>query len=1103
LEEERMKLYTVGVDEPFGGEFTEYMFPVELTAARLVQLDFGQVSVKESDVGDLFIWCVRHIIGENPPRVRQAVEDRQFDWLSRKGVEGPWEWLAANQLFVGLPTSCREAIVRIYNLCNACALPITSLKFKCEVPSDAFDSAAEQEGTLRPIESIATPQEDGRTAAEVLAEKTRQKVVELGRTMLDVYAFFVLSAFEKRLAPLLDQRLRPGYTRSAIEIILSAGIDGLVFSGEGEQRTVRFGDRPRTFGEGLLANRFRDHLSKAKGWVPLSELIVGIDEVTEEWVVPFIEDVMPDAIPSIEDGVYCYKLMEHFRFPRGFESFIRQCDFTSWAATERAFSEYYGENFLEDYHFTPVILKEVLGYYSQLCGICVPPEWHNRVCPGDVSHARTTTVRTVRKRVAVPIDINVVPLAADLDQEVPAGHRRESYTWNPNDSQVSFIDSTDNFIRLLAPAGSGKTTTMLFKCKRLLEANPNGRILLLTFTRIAAEELRQRMRRYSDFLPLCGRVDVTTLNAYGYRIVRNTFPDARLEESSSSWKVFALGNYLTEVLSESGTFGRYADDSKWMREHSPSLMDFFDTLKTLAVDHEEAQDEVSLRCRLVMLSKAGRGPSKLFEDSVTELKEAGWLTSPVYSRQLNDVAEKIMPLYVQSTKVLKDSGALTFEDQKYWAWKILKRPGMKMEGTGYAHIMVDEFQDVNPIDLELVKTLRELNNASLTIVGDDDQTIFEWRGATPQYIVSPRKFFFPGDTETMFTSHQLSVNYRSPTNIVTHAQDLIRHNRTRVAKKTEAANCDLAEIEPLENEAYDAILRHILADVDNPAYKSVAVITRKRSHLIPYQILLASVNRKFFAAEDLNVLLSDAFKNVIKMLDIHRRRDFSVEYALEILNNVRTFRLSRQNVELVRDVFSEKGYRTFIDFATGLMVGDFEEIFDERGELYGRKIRDFFNTNMVSDTLKCLGDEFFGFKKVFVKARDDVFFTDPPFEELANFATSYYDNYGAFISDLKNAIKTLSDVVYGNANGARKTIQNGISTKLHLMTGLRTKGKEYDVVYILHADDDVWPNPQAFAAGFDEGERRLFYVAMTRARKKLCFAYSHPTEYLREAGILQ
>ena len=76
----------------------------------------------------------------------------------------------------------------------------------------------------------------------------------------------------------------------------------------------------------------------------------------------------------------------------------------------------------------------------------------------------------------------------------------------------------------------------------------------------------------------------------------------------------------------------------------------------------------------------------------------------------------------------------------------------------YAHIMVDEFQDINPVDLFFISALRERHQTTLTLVGDDDQTIFEWRGATPKYILDPGQYIFDCGEKLEFKTYILAYN---------------------------------------------------------------------------------------------------------------------------------------------------------------------------------------------------------------------------------------------------------------------------------------------------------------------------------------------------------
>ena len=95
----------------------------------------------------------------------------------------------------------------------------------------------------------------------------------------------------------------------------------------------------------------------------------------------------------------------------------------------------------------------------------------------------------------------------------------------------------------------------------------------------------------------------------------------------------------------------------------------------------------------------------------------------------------------EAVEQLIASATFTFEDQKYVAYLDERKKaddGAFLSGAaGYSHILVDEFQDINPLDLALVRAIADRNRATITIAGDDDQAIFEWRGASPEYILEP------------------------------------------------------------------------------------------------------------------------------------------------------------------------------------------------------------------------------------------------------------------------------------------------------------------------------------------------------------------------------
>ena len=186
----------------------------------------------------------------------------------------------------------------------------------------------------------------------------------------------------------------------------------------------------------------------------------------------------------------------------------------------------------------------------------------------------------------------------------------------------------------------------------------------------------------------------------------------------------------------------------------------------------------------------------------------------------------------------------------------------------FHHILVDEFQDINPLDLELIKTLADRHQATISIIGDDDQAIFEWRGATPEYILDPEEYF-----GASFRTHILGVNYRSPRNIVEMSQKLIQHNQRRVGKEVVAAPGAVdAEIQVLPTDSIGQRLA-LVSDIARATHYPgrVAVIGRTRSQLIPYEVYYAAGGGEVQTATDLDVFASTAFDELLKLLEIWDR----------------------------------------------------------------------------------------------------------------------------------------------------------------------------------------------------------------------------------------
>ena len=677
---------------------------------------------------------------------------------------------------------------------------------------------------------------------------------------------------------------------------------------------------------------------------------------------------------------------------------------------------------------------------------------------------------------------------------------------NLDSSQLEFVNSEAANIRLLAPAGSGKTTTLLYRCKRLLERTPGERVLLFTFTRVACEELKQRLRSIPEFAGVKDNISVFTLNAYGNRLLKRKYAGFRQLGVDKKSRHFVLANYLRPVVDKSPVIADNINNKSWVNKHSNAVLDILDQLKSLGFDHQKVSSEDELKRHILYLIEIGLAP--LVGSILEQLDEMGF-----QARQKNGFYMNFVRFYAAATDMLALQNQFTLEDQKYWGWKLTQESPKISGAARYAHIMVDEFQDINPVDLFFISALRERHQATLTLVGDDDQTIFEWRGATPKYILNPGQYIFDCGEHLKFQTYILSRNYRSPSNIVDMSQRLIAHNKERVKKQAVPVNSDYAKIEVVTTDSYDDVATMIEDDLKDPKMNRVAIISRKKSHLIPYQIILSGHGVNFYAAEDLNVMLNDAFSMLKGLIDIKRRQvegssqSFMTlaEDMLRLCNALFRYPLKKADAETLKGYMYHGQYQD-LNGAIGhfSMMGEGMIKSIDPANYVGR-LRRFAAATTVQETIKCISEDFTGLKKDFRKADDDIFYADPPFPELAEFSSRYKGDFNRFCLDVERTIASLSAVVSADDKDMSDEERQKIFTHLYLMTGLRAKGKEFDSVYILHADRDVWPIKKAVELGRVEPERRLFYVAVTRARKKMVFVtngYSSPSPYLSEMGLI-
>lgn len=687
--------------------------------------------------------------------------------------------------------------------------------------------------------------------------------------------------------------------------------------------------------------------------------------------------------------------------------------------------------------------------------------------------------------------------------------------------QQGFCVAKDGHLRLLAPAGSGKTHSLLWRCKHVYDRKQgSAKFLVVTFTRAARDELRKRLSQNSAFAQCRSSIEVTTLNGWGFKRVRQNHHSPRLNTSEAD-RSFCVQNALQPIWRRHNLIETAITHQQFSA--GKVIMNLMDLFKGLAFDHRK-----DFAWQLAHLRKTTElGLLPILQAGFRDLAALGIGHDVPFERMF----EEFVAFWKEATAQLIEQSLFTLEDQKYVAWIDLQEQlseGRKpVGGARFTHVLVDEFQDVNPLDLALIDTIASLNDSYITIVGDDDQAIFEWRGATYAYIVDPVRHL-----GRRFDTIILENNYRCPANIVAHSQRLIRHNKFRVTKNVIAKRGDNAKIEVISRPDFtDSIdnvvnvirdFRRQIARGTKPADAKLALISRKRAQLIPYQILLASEGVPFCAAEDLQVFMSNTFDRLIEVLTIcdeargRPRPRRIVEDVLTLCDVVKRFKLSRTDRSSLSRHLSASSPRSYAEAIDALEA--------YRGELKGKNedgamsrsfagsLRALFETDQVSGILDRIGD-LAGMEKDYGKSNEDIFFADPPFFYLSRFAERYGDDLTRFIEDLDSARHHLVQVPI-DEDEEQRAVAGGIDSDvwarpIHLMTALRSKGKEFDTVVMLDVNDGIWPTVHAETDRQKEQERRLFYVAMTRAKSRLVMTLSGRIDqkvmsrspFLAEAGI--
>lgn len=624
-----------------------------------------------------------------------------------------------------------------------------------------------------------------------------------------------------------------------------------------------------------------------------------------------------------------------------------------------------------------------------------------------------------------------------------------------NDMQRLAIEHTEGPLLILAGAGSGKTTVLISRIASILAKGlcyPSN-ILAITFTNKAAKELTTRIENL--------------LGQDGDGVWASTFH-----------------SFCAKVLRRNIEKIGYSNDF--------SIFDTDDSLRVIkAIEKELGIDPQILTPRAVL--------SRISRCKDVEVSPANYTENFGNDTYNNDIC-RVFDAY---EKQLKQSNALDFDDIILKTVQLFEICPKVLEyyATKFKYIMVDEYQDTNPLQYKLIYMLQSVHG-NLCVVGDDDQSIYKFRGATIENILSFEKSFKNARVI------KLEQNYRSTGNILNAANSVIANNSERKGKTlwTAAGDGEPVYENRLEDEYQESLF---VADtvldgvgVDNLHYGDFAVLYRTNAQSnsmeqmfvksgIPYKII---GGMRFYERKEIKDILAYVYL-------IHNTND---DLRLTRVINEPKRKIGQATVDALKEIAVLNGISMF-DAAAA--ADNFTEL--ARNAVKLKEFTDIINSiRIIKDRLPI--SEII--KEIAVKsgyiamlekenteeARDrinniaELVSTAVLFEEQSEDAT-----LGAFLEE----ISLMTDI---------DNLEDS-DDRVVLMTLHSAKGLEFDNVFLVGAEEGLFPGQRALESDEElEEERRLMYVGITRARKKLYIThtqrrtlfgntkYNKPSRFLEE-----
>lgn len=580
-----------------------------------------------------------------------------------------------------------------------------------------------------------------------------------------------------------------------------------------------------------------------------------------------------------------------------------------------------------------------------------------------------------------------------------------------NKSQIQAISHMDGPAMVLAGPGSGKTTVITHRIKNLIEkaeVRPEN-ILVVTFTKAVAISMQ---KRFSTLMNGGKGQPVTfgTFHSVFYKILRKS----RRYEATDILSERQKTDYIREII------GRYGISSNDISELSQNIINDIGNIKGNMLNAQEYEPSCCKKEDFI----------KVYNAYNLELKRDGKM-------DFDDILRECYLLLCENHTILEQ-------------WREL-----------YKYILIDEFQDINRIQMNIIELLASpLNN--IFVVGDDDQSIYGFRGARPEIMIE-FKDYYP-EAELIV----LDVNYRSTQSIINVAGRVIENNKTRLDKCAHANNDKdfQPDIRKFRNQVEE--LKFVVSKIkeyenQGISLSEMAILVRNNSQIQEISSFLK--NRKIEAESGKhrsNIYNGMVAKDILSYVRGALKFDgtYFNEDLIYVLNKPQRY-ISRQvvlsvnmNISAVRRIYSKNNIDSFLFHIEMIrkLPPQAALSYIRKGAGYEEYLRLYAIENNIpmSGLLKQL-------------------------EQLVQ-ECSKFNTLEQWINSIDSAQNS-----EGQNFGKKSSGEGGTNNRINIMTMHGSKGLEFKAVFIVDANQGIIPTSKALRERDFEEERRLFYVAITRA----------------------